>query len=56
MSRSLCLDSLSDDELLERLSTLVAKHRRLDAEVVAHIAEVDTRRLYLGKSRSSAPR
>jgi len=53
MSRSLCLDSLSDDELLERLSTLVDRHRRLDAEVVAHIAEVDTRRLYLGKACSS---
>jgi len=53
MSRSLCLDSLSDDELLERLSTLVATHRRLDAEVVAHIAEVDSRRLYLGNACSS---
>jgi len=53
MSRSLCLVSLSDDELLERLSTLVARHRRLDAEVVAHGAEVDTRKLYLGKACSS---
>ncbi len=53
MSHSLCLDSISDDELLERLSTLVDRHRRCEAEVVAHIAEVDARRLYLGKACSS---
>jgi len=53
MSRSLCLDSLSDDELLDRLSTLVGRHRRCEAEIVAHLAEVDARRLYLGKACSS---
>ena len=53
MSRSLCLDSLADDELLERLSTLVDRHRRCEAELVAHIAEVDARELFLGKACSS---
>ena len=53
MSHEHRLDSLSDEELLERLTTLVARHRRLDAEVVAHIAEVDERQLYLGQACSS---
>jgi hypothetical protein len=53
MSRVLSLVSVPDDELLERLSTLVDRHRRCEAELVAHIAEVDARRLYLGKACSS---
>jgi hypothetical protein len=53
MSRQARLNSLSDSELLERLSTLVERHRKLDAEVVAHIAEVDERKLYLGQACSS---
>ena len=53
MSRSLCLHSLSDDELLERLSTLIARHRRSEAELVDHIAEVDARKLYLARACSS---
>ena len=53
MSRALALVSLADDELLERLSTLVDRHRRCEAELVAHIAEVDKRKLYLGKACSS---
>ncbi len=38
--------SLPDDELLRRLSTLVNQSRRVEADLVAHIAEVDARRLY----------
>lgn len=53
MSRSLCLDSLSDHELLRRLSALVDRHRRLESEVVAHIAEVDSRKLYRAQACSS---
>jgi len=53
MSQPLCLDSIPDDELLKRLSTLVDRHRRCEADVVAHIAEVDARKLYLGKACSS---
>jgi len=53
MSQPLCLDSIPDEELLERLSTLVDRHRRCEAELVAHLAEVDARQLNLGKACSS---
>ena len=39
------LKSLSDDELLRRLSDLLAQSRRVEWVLVAHIAEVDARRL-----------
>jgi hypothetical protein len=38
---------LSDDELLVRTGELVARGRRLEAVLVAHMAEVDARKLYL---------
>jgi hypothetical protein len=37
---------LSDDELLLRLDALVSESHRIEAELVAHIGEVDARRLY----------
>jgi len=40
------LKSLSDDELLRRLSDLLAPSRRVEWVLVAHIAEVDARRLF----------
>ena len=40
------LKSLSDDELLRRLSDVLKQSRRLESELVAHISEVDARRLY----------
>ncbi len=40
------LRALSDDELLRRLSALLEKSRRIEWELVAHIGEVDERRLY----------
>ena len=40
------LQSLPDDELLHRLAQLLAQSRRSEADLVAHIAEVDERRLY----------
>ena len=40
------LRALSDDELLHRLSALLEKSRRIEWELVAHIGEVDERRLY----------
>ena len=46
MTHKLKLDSISDDELLHRLSELLQKSRRVESELVAHIAEVDGRRLY----------
>jgi 5-methylcytosine-specific restriction endonuclease McrA len=46
------LTSFSDDELLRRLSDLLAQSRRDEADLVAHIAEVDRRRLY---AREASP-
>ena len=45
--------SLSDDELLERLSDLLSKSRRVEADLIAHIGEVDARGLYAGQASSS---
>ena len=47
------LKSMSDDELLRRLSALLNKSRRVESELVAHIAELDRRDLYLGQACSS---
>jgi hypothetical protein len=46
------LKSLSDDELLRRLAELVQRSRRVEAVLVAHIAEVDERRLYIREAPS----
>jgi hypothetical protein len=40
------LRSLSDDDLLRRLSNVLAQSRRVEWVLIAHIAEVDARRLY----------
>src|SRR5882724_3768100 len=40
------LQSIPDDELLHRLTELMGRSRRCEADIVAHIAEVDERRLY----------
>ncbi|HXV64103.1 MAG TPA: hypothetical protein VEK15_25615, partial [Vicinamibacteria bacterium] len=47
------LSSLSDDELLRRLSLLLSQSRRVEADLVVHIAEVDHRALYLRRACSS---
>ena len=47
------LKSLSDDELLRRLSDVLKESRRVESELVAHIAEVDVRRLYLRQASPS---
>ncbi len=46
------LKSLSDDELLRRLSDVLKESRRVESELVAHIAEVDARRLF---AREASP-
>jgi hypothetical protein len=46
------LQSIPDDDLLRRLAELMGQSRRLEADIVAHIAEVDERRLY---SREAFP-
>ena len=45
--------TLSDDELLQRLSELLKQSRRVESELVAHIGEVDARRLYAREAASS---
>jgi hypothetical protein len=40
------LHAVPDDELLSRLGELVSQSRRVEADLVAHIGEVDERRLY----------
>ena len=47
------LQSLSDDQLLHHLSALVQQSRRVEADLVAHIGEVDHRRLYARAACSS---
>jgi hypothetical protein len=47
------LQSLSDDELLRSLSEIMQQSRRLDADLIAHIGEVDERRLYAREACSS---
>ncbi len=46
------LDTVPDDELLRRLAELLRHSRRVEADLVAHIGEVDARRLY---AREASP-
>ena len=46
------LEPLPDDELLRRLAELLRQSRRVEADLVAHIGEVDARRLY---AREASP-
>jgi hypothetical protein len=43
---ALALKSVPDHELLSRLCDLVSRSRRVEADLVAHIGEVDERRLF----------
>ena len=45
--------SLSDDALLGHVTTLAARERHATAELIAALAELDARRLYLGAGCSS---
>ncbi len=45
--------SISDDELLRRLSELLSQSRRVEADLVAHIGEIDERRLFAREACSS---
>ncbi len=47
------LSVLADDVLLESVRRIVGDDARATAELVAHLAEVDRRRLYLGLGHSS---
>jgi hypothetical protein len=52
MSLERPLESLSDDDLLRRLSLILGESRRAEADLVAHIGEVETRHLY---AREASP-
>ncbi len=52
MPHELQLRSLSDDDRLRRLSELLRQSRRTESDLVAHIGEVDQRRLY---AREASP-
>jgi hypothetical protein len=47
------LSSLPDDELVRRLLDLLRQSRRVEADLVAHIGEVEARRLYAREAASS---
>lgn len=47
------LAQLSDQELLERVTTLAREERAATALLIAHLAELDARRLYLAEGYSS---
>jgi predicted transcriptional regulator len=47
------LHALSDDDLLARLSRLARQSRHVTADLVAHIGEVDRRRLFAREATSS---
>jgi hypothetical protein len=44
---------LSDSELIQQVKRLAANERQATAQLVAHLAEMDVRRLYLGEGCSS---
>jgi len=52
MEQARPLATISDDELLRRLADLLRQSRRVESELVAHIAEADERRLY---AREASP-
>jgi hypothetical protein len=47
------LASRSDDALLHELHVIVGSHRRVTAELILHLGEVDARRLHVDKGFSS---
>jgi hypothetical protein len=47
------LELVPDDELLRRLAALLRDSRHAEADLVAHIGEVDARRLYAREASSS---
>ena len=52
-SKSYCLKHLNNQDLTAGLKSLVRDDQRLCAELLAHLAEVDARRLYLKEAAPS---
>ena len=53
LAKRLDLCDLSDESLLARVTTLTGSHRELTALIVAHLAEIEDRRLHLVAGYSS---
>ena len=49
MSYHTLIKSITDEELLSRLSDLVTQSRKFNVELVVHIGEVDDRKLFAGQ-------
>jgi hypothetical protein len=56
VERRRALASLSDDDLLSGLTGILSRSRRIEADLVSHIAEVDERRLFAREARDRSPR
>src|SRR6058998_3019613 len=52
-TKFLLLASLTNEQLLERIRTLATSEREATATLIAALAELDARRLYLGEGFSS---
>jgi 5-methylcytosine-specific restriction endonuclease McrA len=52
MEHARSLELVPDDDLLRRLAELLRQSRRVEADLVAHVGEVDARRLY---AREASP-
>ena len=50
---ALALKKLSDDHLLSQTKTLVQKERKLNIEILQHLQEIESRKLYLERGFSS---
>ncbi len=48
---SLC--NISDSDLISKLKRIISKDRHLEAELLAHLGEVDARKLYAKEAYSS---
>src|SRR4026209_2334252 len=53
MTSACCVRDLADEDLLEGLGAVVRRGRATDAALLAYLAEVDERRLYLPAACSS---
>ena len=53
LSPALALKKLSDDHLLSQTKTLVQKERKLNIEILQHLQEIESRKLYLERGFSS---
>ena len=51
--KMVCLETMTDREVVERLEELLREERRLTAAVLVHLGEVEARRLYLPAACSS---